>query len=77
MKVSDLSRVPDPLARFVQTQKFIASLEASEAKAVEIRSGALLELRSQGYTLQAIADLIGVTKQRVGAMEKRAKEYHG
>lgn len=74
MKASQLARVSDPLTRFVQSTKFLRSLLESEKAAVRIRDEALLTLLSQGYTQTRLAETVGVSKQMISWIVKKAKE---
>lgn len=73
MKVSDLAYIHDPLSRFVQAHKFLRSLQESENIAVAIRNESLLHLRKEGYSHRDIGELIGVSKQMIFSIEKKAK----
>lgn len=73
MRVSHLANIPDPYARFIQSQKFLRSLKATESKAAEICDRALLDCLEQGMKPKQLADDLGVTRQRIDNMKKRAK----
>lgn len=75
MNVNDLALIPDPAQRLAQAQRFLRNLERTEYEASKIRDQALLLLRDEGMSQQDVADLIGVTQQRVGQMQARAKMF--
>lgn len=73
MKIEDLTSIPDPVQRFAQSQRFLRALEKTESLASVLRDEALLELRGEGLSQNYIANLIGVSQQRVSQMIQRAE----
>lgn len=43
-------------------------------RAAALRRARVLTLRNQGYTLQAIADQWGISRQKIHQLEKRARK---
>lgn len=71
--IYDLASIKDPFPRFVQSVRFLDLLEKTEEQAIKIRDQTLLELRKD-MTQQALANAIGVTRQRVHQLEKEARK---
>ena len=72
MNITEVSLIPEAAQRLAQAQRFLRNVERTEWEASRIRNAALIELREEGMSQQAIADLLGVTQQRVSQMEVRA-----
>jgi len=72
VNITEVSLIPEAAQRLAQAQRFLRNVERTEWEASRIRNAALIELREEGMSQQAIADLLGVTQQRVSQMEVRA-----
>lgn len=77
MKVQDLAEIPDSYTRFMQSMKFIRTMQKVEEQAAEIRDLALLELREEGHTQASLAEALDISHQRVSRMEKKAQARYG
>lgn len=73
-KVTDLPKIRDPYARFVQSVRFMSSLEYTREQAQRVRDQALLELDAEGMSLAQLAEPLGVSTQRVHQILKAARE---
>ena len=65
----------DPLDDLVQSEQsprivelLSTNMTTLETAGAELRAAQALALRAQGLTIQAIADLFGVTRQRISAL---------
>ena len=72
MNITEVSLIPEAAQRLAQAQRFLRNVERTGWEASLIRNAALIELREEGMSQQAIADLLGVTQQRVSQMEVQA-----
>ena len=72
MNITEVSLIPEAAQRLAQSQRFLRNVERTGWEASLIRNAALIELREEGMSQQAIADLLGVTQQRVSQMEVQA-----
>jgi len=72
VNITEVSLIPEAAQRLAQAQRFLRNVERTGWEASLIRNAALTELRKEGMSQQAIADLLGVTQQRVSQMEVQA-----
>jgi hypothetical protein len=77
--MAKLRRLP-PDEQITSAEHVNAALLAAQADTASVRRSAVRELRAQGFTLQAIGDLCGMSPQRIqqievgyGRQEKRAR----
>lgn len=59
----------DPIERLRRLATIVEATDALEAKVRIYRSDAVRELRRRGWTLQRIADELGISHQRVHQLE--------
>ena len=67
-----LSRIEEPYKRLAECRATVRSLHQVSAEVQKIRNGAIIELIEDfGWTQHAVAELLGISKQRITQIVQR------